>query len=346
MHTKTCSNTARLPSSNASDAGRRRFVQGSAAWLSAAAFAPLAGSAVAQDYPAKPVRIIVPYPPGGPTDVVARILAQELQKRLGQTFLVDNRAGAGGMIGASEVARAAPDGYTLLVNASAHVIYPAIFKTVSFDVLADFTPISQLVEVPLLMVVSPKVPARNLRELIAYAKSQPGKMSYASAGNGGAPHLAGELFKQMAGIDVVHIPYKGSAPALTDLMGGQVDYMFDSMSSSMRYVQAGKLRAFAVSTAKRSVLAPDVPTVAEAGVPGYELMNWYGFWAPKGISAPLAARLSNEVTAAFAEPSVVERIRALGANPATKLPQVFSAFCTSEKAKWSKIALDSGAEKE
>lgn len=307
---------------------------------------PFAGSAVAQDYPSKPVRIVVPYPPGGPTDVAARILAQGLQKRTGQNFWIDNRAGAGGMIGAGEVARAAPDGYTLLVNASAHVIYPAIFKTVSFDVLGDFAPISQLVEVPLLMVVSPKVPARDLRELIAHAKSHPGKMSFASAGNGGAPHLAGELFKQMAGIDAIHVPYKGSAPALTDLMGGQVDFMFDSMSSSMRYVQTGKLRAFAVSTSRRSVLAPEVPTVAEAGVPGYELMNWYGLWGPKGMPAPLAARISAEAAATLAEPSAVERIRALGANPATTKPQVFAAFCASEKAKWSKIALDSGAQKE
>jgi tripartite-type tricarboxylate transporter receptor subunit TctC len=325
---------------------RRRFVLQGATTLSAAALAPLAVRAFAQDYPTKPVRIVVPYPAGGPTDVAARILAQEFQKRMGQSFMVDNRPGAGGMLGAAEVARAAPDGYNLLVNASAHVIYPAIFKVVKYDVLADFTPISQLVEVPLVMVISPKVPAGNLRELLAYAKANPGKMSYASAGNGGAPHLSGELLKQMAGINVVHVPYKGSAPALTDLMGGQVDYMFDSMSSAMKHVQSGKLRAFAVSTGKRSALAPNVPTVAEAGVPGYELMNWYGFWGPKNMPPALAARLASEAAAAFADPAVGERIRALGASPATNQPAVFAAFCASEKTKWGKIAADSGAEQE
>ena len=332
------------PSCAAADAQRRRVLRAGTGLLAASALAPL--SALAQAYPNKPVRIVVPYPAGGPTDVAARILAQELHKRLGQSFVVDNRPGAGGMLGAAEVSRAAPDGYNLLVNASAHVIYPAIFKTVNYDVLADFTPISQLVEVTLVMVVSPKVQAANLRELVAHAKANPGKMSYASAGNGGAPHLASELLKQLAGIDVLHIPYKGSAPALTDLMGGQVDYMFDSMSSAMKHVQGGKLRAFAVSTARRSPLAPEVPTVAEAGVPGYELMNWYGFWGPKNMPPALAAQLSQAAAGAFADPAVAERIRQLGASPATTTPQAFAAFCSAEKAKWGKIAADSGAEKE
>ena len=330
------------------DSNRRRLLQASTALLSAATLTAGPGRANAQGraYPTKPVRIVVPYPAGGPTDVAARILAQELGERLGQTFIVDNRPGAGGMLGAADVVRSAPDGYTLLVNASAHVIYPAIFKSVSYDVIEDFTPVSQLVAVPLLLVVSPKVQAKNLSELVAHAKSRPGQMSYASAGYGGAPHLAGEQLKQMAGIDVVHIPYKGSAPALSDLIGGQVDYMFDSMSSSMKFVQAGKLRAFAVSTAQRSPLTPDVPTVAEAAVPGYELMNWYGFWAPKGMDPALAERISAETAAAFAKPSVVARIRELGATPATNSPQAFGAFCISEKAKWGKIASTSNIEKE
>lgn len=297
-------------------------------------------------YPGRPARIIVPYPPGGPTDVAARILGVELSKRLGQTFIVENRAGAGGMIGAGEVARANPDGYTLLVNASAHVIYPAIFKTVPFDVLNDFSPISQLVSVPLLMVVSPSTPANNIKELIAYGKANPGKLSFASAGIGGAPHLAGALFKQMTGLDAVHVSYKGSAPALTDLIGGQVNFMFDSMSSSLAHVKSGKLRAFGVSTGKRSELVPDVPTIAESGVPGYELPNWYGFWAPKGTPEVIVNKLYAATAAAFADPTVAERIRALGAEPATSRPQVFGAFTVREKAKWGQIAIDSGAEKE
>lgn len=317
-----------------------------AAFLLALAAAPALAAEAESNYPSRPARIIVPYPPGGPTDVAARILGQELGKRLGQTFIVENRAGAGGMIGAGEVARAAPDGYTLLVNASAHVIYPAIFKTVPFDVLKDFSPVTQLVSVPLLMVVSPNTPATNVRELIAYGRANPGKLSFASAGNGGAPHLAGALFSQSAGINATHVPYKGSAPALTDLMGGQVNFMFDSMSSSLNHVKSGKLRGFAVSTGKRSPLAPDLPTVAEAGVPGYELANWYGFWAPKGTPGAIVDKLYAATSAAFAEPSVVERIRALGAEPATSKPQAFDAFTASEKAKWGQVAVESGAEKE
>lgn len=335
-----------VPRNQIADTDRRGFLTQAGQIAVGATLAACGAMTFAQSYPSKPVRIVVPYPAGGPTDVAARILAQELQRRMGQTFIVDNKPGAGGMLGAAEVARSAPDGYNLLVNASAHVIYPAIFKVVNYDVLADFTPISQLVEVPLIMVVSPRVQAQNLRELIAYAKANPGKMSYASAGNGGAPHLSSELLKQLAGIDVLHIPYKGSAPALTDLMGGQVDFMFDSMSSAMKHVQSGKLRAFAVSTAHRSPLAPEIPTVAEAGVPGYEIMNWYGFWGPKNMPVALSTRLSQETAAAFHEPAVIERIRALGASPATNSPAVFGAFCASEKTKWGKIAADSGAEKE
>lgn len=305
------------------------FVATSAAW--------------AGQYPANPVRMIVPYPPGGPTDIAARLAADELGRSLGVSVVVENKSGAGGMVGADMVARARPDGSTLLVNASAHVIYPAIFKQVSFDVIDSFTPVTQLVQVPLALLVPVSLPVNNVPELIQYIKDHPGKVAFASAGNGGAPHLAAELFKKEAGVEILHVPYKGSAPALTDLMGGQVQMMFDSMTSSLAYVKAGKLKALAVTTPERSSMLPDVPTMKEAGLPSYALTNWYGLWAPKGMPAPLVKQIEQALNAKFHTPEIREKLNAIGAEPVISSPEDFARFVVTEKERWGRIAQDSGA---
>ncbi|MGE8612307.1 MAG: Bug family tripartite tricarboxylate transporter substrate binding protein [Achromobacter veterisilvae] len=302
-----------------------------------------ASGAWAGQYPANPVRMIVPYPPGGPTDIAARLAADELGRSLGVSVVVENKSGAGGMVGADMVARARPDGATLLVNASAHVIYPAIFKQVSFDVIDSFTPVTQLVQVPLALLVPVSLPVNNVPELIQYIKDHPGKVAFASAGNGGAPHLAAELFKKEAGVDILHVPYKGSAPALTDLMGGQVQMMFDSMTSSLAYVKAGKLNALAVTTPERSSMLPDVPTMKEAGLPSYALTNWYGLWAPKGMPAPLVKQIEQALNAKFHTPEIREKLNAIGAEPVISSPEDFARFVVTEKERWGRIAQDSGA---
>ena len=294
-------------------------------------------------YPSGPVRVVIPYPPGGPTDIAGRLMATELSKSMSQSFVVENKSGGGGMVGSADVARAKPDGQTLLVNASAHVIYPAVFREVNFDVIDDFTPITQLVSVPLLLVINPQLPVNSLMELIAYIKDNPGKLSFASAGNGGAPHLAGELFKQMAGLDIVHVPYKGSAPALTDLMGGQVQVMFDSMSSSLAYVKSGKLKALAVTTPQRSSITPDLPTMSEAGLKDYVLTNWYGLWAPKGTPASITEKIRKDLLVAFKSPEIVARLNSIGAEPVISSPEDFARYCVTEKQKWGAIAKSAGA---
>ena len=300
-------------------------------------------SARGQAYPGRPVRMIVPYPPGGPTDVLARIVAVKLSEALGQPFSIDNKAGASGMIGSAEVAKAAPDGYTLLGNASIHVINPSLYPKAAFDAINDFTPITQLAGVPLILVVNNDLPVKNVRDLIAYAKANPGKLNFASSGNAAAPHLAGESFKIAAGVQMQHGPYKGSAPALTDLIGGQVQLMFDSMPSAMPHVKASKLRPLAVTTAKRSAAVPDLPTVAEAGVPGYDISTWYGLWAPKGAPRDITERIASETAKILKLPDVRERYAALGAEPVGSTPDEFAAYCRSELTKWAKIVKESGA---
>ena len=297
----------------------------------------------AQTYPGRPVRMIVPYPPGGPTDVLARIVAVKLSEALGQAFSIDNKAGASGMIGSAEVAKAAPDGYTLLGNASIHVINPSLYPKAAFDAIHDFTPVSQLAGVPLILVVNHDLPVKNVRELIAYAKANPGKLNFASSGNAAAPHLAGESFKIAAGVQMQHVPYKGSAPALTDLIGGQVQLMFDSMPSALPHIKVGKLRALAVTTARRSAAVPDLPTVAEAGVPGYDISTWYGLWAPKGTPRDIVERLAGETAKILKQPDVRERYAALGAEPVGSTPDEFAAYCRSELTKWAEIVKESGA---
>ncbi len=299
--------------------------------------------AQAQSYPARPVRVVVPYPPGGPTDVLTRIVAVRLSEALGQPFSIDNKAGASGMIGAAEVAKAAPDGYTLLGNASIHIINPSLYAKTAFDAIADFTPVTQLAGVPLILVVNNDLPVRSVGELIAYARANPGKLNFASSGNAAAQHLAGESFKLATGISMQHVPYKGSAPALIDLIGGQVQLMFDSMPSAMPHVKAGKLRPLAVTALTRSTTVPDLPTIAEAGVSGFDISTWYGLWAPKNTPREMVERLAAETAKILKLPEVRERYAALGAEPVGSTPGEFAAYCRSELAKWAKVVKESGA---
>jgi len=297
----------------------------------------------AQAYPARPIRLVVPFPPGGPTDVLARIVAAKLPEVIGQQVVLDNKPGASGMIGAEQVAKSAPDGYTLLSNASIQVINPSLYPKSPFDAIADFVPVTQLASVPLILVVNNDLPVHSVKELVAYLKANPGKLNFGSSGNAAAPHLAGESFKIMTGAVMQHVPYKGSAPALTDLIGGQVQLMFDSMPSAMPHVKAGKIRPLAVTTARRVAAVPDLPTIAEAGVPGYDISTWYGVWAPKGTPRDIVLRLQQDIARVLQMPDTRERYAGLGAEPVGNTPDEFAAYCRSELAKWAKVVKESGA---
>jgi len=303
----------------------------------------LAGTALAQAYPSKPVKLIVPYPPGGPTDIVARVIAQKLSTQTGQQFIIDNRPGAGGNTGAEAVARSPADGYTLLVATTAHAINPSLFKTLNYSFTKDFAPVSQLTSGPLVVVVNTALPVKSVAELVALAKADPGKLNFASSGNGQSTHLAAELFNATAGTQIKHVPYKGSAPALTDTIAGQTQVMFDTMLSAMPFVKGGKLRALAVTSAKRSPAAPDLPTVAESGLPGYEAIAWNGLLAPAGTPRDVLAKLSAELRTAMDAPDVRERFEAQGFSAAWTTPEAFASFITGEVDKWSRVVKVSGA---
>lgn len=306
----------------------------------AGALLPFAARAQAPEWPSRPVRFIVPYPPGGPTDIMGRIIAQAVQGPLGQPFVVENRAGANGLIGSEQAARAAPDGSTFLVNASAHVIVPHLTPNMPIDVLADFAPVTNIAAVPLWLVVNPALPVRSVADFIAYARANPGRIAYASSSQGGAPHLAGELFKLMTGTDLVHVPYRGSGPAGQDLIAGTVQAMFDSVPASAGAVRDGRLRALAVTTRNRIAPFPDLPTIAEAGVPGYEISTWYGIWAPARTPPAIIARLQQAVASAARNPETRARFDALGAEPVADSPEDYTRFVRAEYDRWGKLVRD------
>jgi tripartite-type tricarboxylate transporter receptor subunit TctC len=306
----------------------------------ASAFVPFAAAAQAPEWPSRPVRFIVPYPPGGPTDIMGRIVAQAVQGPLGQPFVVENRAGANGLIGSEQAARAAPDGSTFLVNASAHVIVPHLTPNMPIDVLADFVPVTNIAAVPLWLVVNPALPVRSVAEFIAYARANLGRIAYASSSQGGAPHLAGELFKLMTGTDLVHVPYRGSGPAGQDLIAGTVQAMFDSVPASAGAVRDGRLRALGVTTKNRIAPFPDLPTIAEAGVPGYEISTWYGIWAPVRTPPAIINRLQQAVAAAARNPETRARFDALGAEPVADSPEDYARFVRAEYDRWGKLVRD------
>ena len=304
------------------------------------ALLPFAARAQAPEWPSRPVRFIVPYPPGGPTDIMGRIIAQAVQGPLGQPFVVENRAGANGLIGSEQAARAPADGSTFMVNASAHVIVPHLTPNMPIDVLADFAPVTNIAAVPLWLVVNPALPVRSVAEFIAYARANPGRISYASSSSGGATHLAGELFKQLTGTDMVHVPYRGSGPAVQDLIAGNVHAMFDSVPSSAASARDGRLRALAVTTRNRIAPFPDLPTIAEAGVPGYEISTWYGIWAPARTPPAIIARLQQAVAAAARNPETRARFDALGAEPVADSPEDYARFVRAEYDRWGKLVRD------
>jgi tripartite-type tricarboxylate transporter receptor subunit TctC len=311
----------------------------------AACCAVLFGSAaMAEQYPSRPVRIVVPYPAGGSNDIIARILAQKLTERNGQPFLVENRGGAGGNVGADAVASSEPDGYTLLLTAPPPLTTNvALFKNLKFDPATAFAPISLVASVQIVLVVHPSVAARNVTELVALAKAKPGTLNYGSSGNGTTNHLAGELLKSMTGINIVHVPYKGAAPAMNDLIGGHIPMMFDNMPAVLPQVQSNVINAIAVAGAKRASAMPDVPTVAESGVPGFEAFSWFGLVAPAKTPAPVLAKLEGEVEAILKMPDVQKRLTELGAEPGTLSGDAFGKYLAEETAKWTKIIEASGA---
>jgi tripartite-type tricarboxylate transporter receptor subunit TctC len=324
---------------------RRLFGLGAIAFAAAATMGIAPSDALAQAaYPSKPITIIVPFSAGGTTDILARVVGLHVGQTRGQPVIVDNRAGAGGNIGTQAVARASADGYTLLMGTvGTHAINQSLYKKLPFDPIKDFAPLSRVAMVPNLLVANPAQPYKNVKELIAYAKANPGKVNFASSGSGTSIHLSGELFKQMTGIDMQHVPYKGSAPAVADLIGGQTAIMFDNMPSVMPHVKAGKLRALAVTTARRSPALPDVPTIAESGVPGYDTSSWFGLLAPAGTPADVVARLNAAIAKALADPDVKTKLAEQGAEPHPEKPEQFAAFIASETAKWGKVVKESGA---
>jgi len=313
------------------------------ATLVAALVAPLAA---AQDYPSKPVRIIVPFAAGGPADVYARFIAQRLQESMGQTFIVDDRPGAGSIIGTDAVAKSPPDGYTLLLMSNTHTVNESLIPSKPFQLMRDFVPIAPINSSDLVLVARSGLPASTLAELIAAAKAKPGGLSYASSGPGTPYHMAGELFKAMAGVSILHIPYKGSSGARTDVLGGQVDMMFDAVPTMTEHIRAGKVKALGTTGAARSGVMPEVPTIAEAGVPGYEATIWLGLMAPKGTPAPIVARLNAEVAKIVGHADTAKAWKAQGATPMTMSTAEFTRYLNDDIVKWAHIVKISGAKAE
>ena len=301
-------------------------------------------NANAQSWPQRPVRIVVPSPPAGGTDIVARVMAEHFSKAFKQQFFVENRPGAGNMIGIESVARAANDGYTFLMTASTLSLNSVLYKKISYDPIKDFAPITLAAKAPNVLIVNPSVPAKTLPEFIALAKKEPGKLTYGTPGIGTSPHMCMELFKSMAGVDLQHIPYRGTVPALTDVMSGQISGMFSTMLSAKPQIEAGKVRAFGVSTATRSASMPDIPSIAEAGVPGYEAVQWYGFLAPAGTPAEIIKQIHAESLKALSSAEMKEKLATDGAEPSPTSPEEFGAHIRNEIEKWRKVAKAAGIE--
>jgi len=312
---------------------RRKFLHLAAG---AAAFPAVSHVASADTYPTRPVRLIVPFPPGGGTDIISRLISQWLSERLGQPFVIENRPGAATNIGTEVVVKAPQDGYTLLLVFSSNAINATLYEKLNFNFLRDIAPVAGIIRLPLVMLANPSVPAKTLPEFITYAKANPGKINMASGGNGTPSHVAGELFKMMAGVNMVHVPYRGSAPALTDLLGGQVQIFLVNLVPSLQYISAGKLRALAITAATRTEALPDLPTVGEF-VQGYEASSWYGVGAPKGTPADIIDKLNKEINAGLADPKIKTRLADLGGTVLSGSPADFGKLIVDETAKWAKV---------
>ena len=322
---------------------RREFLSLTGAGIAVTAFPQLS---FAQSWPNKPIKFVVGFAPGGATDVVGRLMAKKIGDALGQPIIIENRPGGSSNIGAELVARAAPDGYTFYVCAITSAINVSLFPKLPFDFAKDFEPVALFANVPNILVVHPSVPAKTVKELIDYARAQPGKLSYASSGAGTSIHLSAELFKMLANVDMVHIPYKGSGPAMTDMIGGQVQVMFDNMPSALPHVKAGKLRALAVTSAQRSPSAADVPTMKEAGVAGFDVQSWFGLVAPKGTPKEIITRVNAEAVKALGSADIKERFMDLGAVPGPMSPEAFGEYIRAEIIRWGEVVKASGAKVE
>jgi tripartite-type tricarboxylate transporter receptor subunit TctC len=305
--------------------------------LAAAFAAALPAVAPAQAFPAKPIRLVVTYPPGGGADLMARLVAPKMGEALGQPVVVENKPGASGQIGAAEVARAAPDGYTLMLDASSYAVNPSLYAKLPYDPAKAFTPLAVLALYPNMLVVTPSFPPKDVKELVALARAKPGTVAFASSGNGSAQHLAGELFKQRAGVDMTHIPYKGGGPAMNDVIGGQVPVFFANVASGLAHVKGGKLRAMAVTGSKRASSLPDTPTMAEAGIPGYEVYEWNAIFAPAGTPAPVIEKLAAAIAKAMQSPEIRERVATLGGDIAGFGPKESEKFIREQTELWGKV---------
>jgi tripartite-type tricarboxylate transporter receptor subunit TctC len=305
-----------------------------------------AGSVLAQgagaEFPVRPIRIVVPFAPGGGTDITARIVGQRLNEAWGQPVVNDNRPGAGTMLGTEIVQKAPPDGYTMMIASASHALNPSLYRKVHYDPLRDFQAVTLAVSFSFLLAANPSLPAQSVRELVALAKAQPGKLTFASSGTGSTNHLAGELFRVMAGLDLIHVPYKGGGPAMNDVIGGQVSYMFGTVLETLPQARAGRLRALAVSSGKRASFAPELPTVAEAGVPGFDVTGWYAFLVPAATPKPVVERLNREITRILDLPAVRERFTTLGAEPWPTPADRAQAFIGTEVTRWRKVIQDAG----
>jgi tripartite-type tricarboxylate transporter receptor subunit TctC len=307
------------------------------------AFAADAIAASPAAFPTHPIRLIVPYAPGGGADTLARGIAQKLSETLGYSIVIDNRGGGGTILGSDLAAKSAPDGYTIILVASTHAVMSSLHKKLPYDPIKDFAPIVRVASAPNILVLHPSIAAGSVKELVELARSRPGQLVYASSGNGGGSHLAMELLRSMAHIELVHVPYKGTGPAMIDLLSGQAKLMFGGMIGTLTHVRSGRLKALAVSSSKRSPVVPELPTIAEAAFPGYEAATWYGVLAPAGTPVPIVRKLNAEIAATLNHPDLKQRMSSQGADPAPTSPEEFAAYIKSEVAKWAKVVKESGA---